>query len=654
MIVHVALPLPIIKTFSYAVPDNWKPFVKRFLSVRVPFKYKTLTGFIVDMEEGDGANLKKIIEIIDIFPLIHDRLVRLSEWASYYYITPIGLVLKYALPSNLQIEQYLTVRTNEGSVAILNNVPLKKAFHAFGKDTIFRYYSEGLIEFYDLFTGKTFAPFTSDYEPEGKPERILYVGDIKNRLAYYTACISTHLESGKNVLMLLPDYHTTGRYFYQALSEQFQNRVFWYGASMKGKARMETYFRARSEGGLVILGNKSCPFLPIYNNALIIVERQEEDEYRNEKGFKFNAGLLAIQRAEIEHIPIVLGSAAPSMECFKYVEDGEFKLIETGWLKNRTCFEITIGKNIISYEALPEELVNTIKAALEKKVHVAIYTPRKDYSSYIQCLECKKLFLCPLCDGIMSYQKHEDLLICNSCNKGYKYEERCPYCGSKLIHFSHIGTEYLEEKLRHIFTDVQIVKISGETPKQDIKTLKNVSNSAPTIIIGTQILSKLYDLQVNTLILLGWEALRRIGGFRAEEKMFQVLVNLLDALNPEELYIVMERKKRVNPAYFLDFKTFYKEELKKRSTAEFPPYTRLFLIEVEKKSEEAGAMVVKKIKDIIEQEGLTGYMTGPLIKKKKKYRWSIILKGNAALFHKSLSLIYNLPGVHIEADPLYI
>lgn len=104
---------------------------------------------------------------------------------------------------------------------------------------------------------------------------------MKERIEYYTEIIEPHIEEENNILMLLPDYETWGDIFYNILKERFKDRVFWYSSSVKTKARMETFFRARSGRGNIILGNKSCVFLPISYLSLIIVERQEEDSYIN-------------------------------------------------------------------------------------------------------------------------------------------------------------------------------------------------------------------------------------------------------------------------------------------------------------------------------------------------------------------------------------
>ena len=105
MIVHVALPIPVRKAFSYAVPDTWVPFIKPFLRVKVPVKNRDAVGFIVGIDKGDEESLKEIHEIVDPFPLLDEKALQLAEWACHYYIAPKGLVLGYALPSGLPVEQ---------------------------------------------------------------------------------------------------------------------------------------------------------------------------------------------------------------------------------------------------------------------------------------------------------------------------------------------------------------------------------------------------------------------------------------------------------------------------------------------------------------------------------------------------------------------
>jgi primosomal protein N' (replication factor Y) (superfamily II helicase) len=655
MIVHIALSIPIAKAFSYSVPEKWESFIKPFSRVAVPFHNRTLTGFVVSVEEKDDTGLKAISDIIDIFPLIDDRIIRLCEWASRYYITPIGMVLKSALPQTLKIENYTSIRSLASCTSALDGISLKKAYKNPGKDAIIQSFQDGFIEFRDGFTGHIFAPPRKTCGTDGVFEKKLYIGDIESRLTYYITCISELINEGKNVLMLLPDYNSAGRFYHKAFTEKFKNNVIWYGSAVKTKTRMDAYFKARNETGFLILGNKSCIFLPIQDLSLIIVERQEEDEYRNEEGFNFNANTLALRLAESEHIPIIFGSASPSVEMFKYGEEGKIAVIGKEQQINKKYSIELMKKSLAAQTDLPDKLVAVIKGAVEQNENIAVFTPRRGYISHFQCIECKRTFLCPLCEGLLGFNKQGKMLVCGTCNKSFPYEDKCVYCGSNLIRPSNIGTEYIEEKLKMYFADSHIVNITAETTNKIRKTISDISDNHGLILVGTQSLSKIYGVHTKKLIFVGWEELVRMAGYRSEEKMFQIFMNLLDILKPEEIYFFMDRKLAVNPVRFFGLEKFYTEELKKRKAAEFPPYVRFFLIDVEKKEEKAGLKILDKINNILDHEGLMEYVTGPMKQKRSgSCRWKLILKGDEMLFQEALLSIYGLPGVRIEADPMNI
>ncbi|MCX5817944.1 MAG: hypothetical protein NTX75_17155 [Proteobacteria bacterium] len=668
MIVHVSLAIPVSKTFSYFVPRQFELFIKLYMRVTVPFRNRVLTGYVVGADNGDDDSLKEILGVVDIFPLFNESLVSLSLWASHYYATPLGLILKYAVPLNLQIEQYLLVKSLCDHTSSLNGISLKKVLRSAGRDAVLNLYHKREIDLYDVFTGKPFTSLVQEPGQVQKHDKILYLGSINDRMEHYLMLISQHIAGGGNVLMLLPDYHASGRYYYKILVEKFKGNVSWYGSPGKARARMETYFKARNDGGFVILGNKSAAFLPLLNNGLIIVERSEGDEYRNEEGVKFNAWIIALKRAEIENIPIVFGSIAPPLEIYKGIGEGKFRIIDNAVSIKREDIHIVMKRNLSIPGKLPGEFTEIVGDAIAKGENVAIFTPRKDYVSHLFCLECKTPFLCTICGGPLSYQKRSNVLICSACDKSINYEEKCPHCNSELIRFSQTGAEYLEGKLKDAFAQCRIVKVTGETLEGVVKGEaldepfpgQNRSGTGkplnPTIFIGTQALSKLYAVDVKLLILYGWEELMRISGYRATEKMYQVLMNLIDVLRPERICFFMDEKKSVELNSFISVRSFYLNELQKRKFAEYPPYVRLFLIEVEKKDREMGQRLVKKIQSFLEEEGFGQGITGPLIQKRGyRYQYKMILKipENESISQGLLAL-YNFSGVRIEPDPTII
>jgi len=652
MIVHVALPIPVRKAFSYAVPDTWVPFIKPFLRVKVPVKNRDAVGFIVGIDKGDEESLKEIHEIVDPFPLLDEKALQLAEWACHYYIAPKGLVLGYALPSGLPVEQYVKIRALS-ETDTLNNLRLRKACRVFGREVVYNHYNKNFLRLYDVFTNEDFLPFKHE-QLNSTGEKTLFLGNIHDRLQYYSEAIAHHIHKNENVLMFVSNHHTIGQFCFDKLSEVFPGKVIRYGVSVTSKKRMEAYFRARNEGGLIILGSRSCLFLSVFRNGLIIVERPEEDEYRNEEGFKFNAVNLAIRRAEIEHIPVVLGSVSPPLEVYKRAINGELRIIEKAYPAKEQCFEIISEKGISSLGRLPEELTTVLSRAVEGKEKVAIYTPRKDYSSHIKCLDCKSLFLCPVCGSSLSYQKQKDLLSCASCGRTFSYESRCRQCGSRLIQFSNVGVEYLERTLQEAFPGVTIILTIGESLYENKEAFTKLSRSEPAFIVGTQALTKPYGLKVDKLVMIEWEELKRIGGYRAEEKMFHVLSNLVDVLEPEEIFAVMVRKKKADLKAFLDVKKFCNTELEKRKNAQFPPFVRIFLLEVEKEKELAGIKLIEKIKIAADRYGITQHITGPLMQRRKKYRWRMILKGDEDQLYDFLTTVSDYPGVRVEADPVNI
>ena len=659
MIVEVAFPIPVERRFSYSVPMRWQPHVKPFSRVTAPFRIRSLTGWVTNITAGDAdreASLKEIQEVSDIFPLVDPDMERLVSWASRYYVTPLGLVLKYALPSGKEVEKYLSVEMDSrpGQAPL----PMKKALASPGREQIMSLHSKGSLSLHDTFDGSPFEPLhlrENKTAPRADtPGNTLFLGGIASRLEYYISLVSECLARDESVLMLVPDYDETGSYFTRAFLEKFPGRVLWYSSSVKAKTRMETWFKGRTGGGRIVLGTRSCVFLPVRNLGLVIVERHEEDYYRNEEDFRFNAATVAIKRAGLAGVPAVVGTASPSMEIWKEAEEGRVAVVEKDLPAKTEYTELILEKNIAGYNGLPEELVNIITAGVEAGRRIALYTPRRDYSSYIQCLECKTLFTCPKCGSALSYRKSTDSLICPSCGGKFPYEEKCDACGSNLIRFSHIGAEYLEAHVKILFPHIPVARISGDTTKKEIEYLKKIPRGSPAVIAGTQAMANLYGFAVDTLILVGWEELSRISGYRATEKMFHILIHLMDALDPREMHFCMAKRKRVDPALFLDVRRFCGDELARRKAADFPPYTRFFLVDIEKKTESAGRKAVAGIKEALKAGGYTGGITGPLFQKKERLHWRIILNGSGDSLHESLMALYNIADVRLEADPLYL
>jgi primosomal protein N' (replication factor Y) len=650
MIADVALPLPIDKVFSYAVPAVLAPFARPFLRVRVPFGSRSLVGCVLRVDEGAEEGLKAIQDLVDCVPLIDDTCFELCNWASRYYAAPIGLALKYALSLTTRTDKYRVVKTEDPSLVHLNNLTLKKACAVTGRIRILDYLNRSFIELSDIFTGNRLESGKRPVRADAH-RATLFLGGARERLAFYTALISEELSHGRNVLMLLPDYQAAGAFFSRSLTESFPGAVFWYGSSLPEKKKAETYFRARAEGGRLILGNKSCVFLPLLDNGLVIIERPEEDGYRNEEAFRFNAVRLAVRRAEIAGVRAVLGSAAPPLEVLKWAAEGVVDVVEGRPIERPPVSSMRGDKNGGRRSYVPDAMICAIREVLDRRGTVVIHTPRKSYAASLSCAECGRPLPCPTCGAAgLSYHKAVEMVACNTCKGLFPYEERCSHCGSNSIIFFEVGAEYLEARMKEAFPDRTVFRVTGEAER--LTDLRSLESGTGNIIVGTHILSKLYGLDTSQLILYGWEDLLRIGGYRAREKMFQVLANLIDALEPQEL-LLYTRGEALDLSPFLAPRQFYDDELARRRAAEFPPYVRLVSINVLKRSRQAGEKIVETIERLTQDARLDHQMLGP-IRVKGRYGWRVILKGEGEAFSALLASLYRLPGVHVEADPLNV
>ncbi len=652
MIADIALPIPVGKSFSYTVPDELTPYIFTLSRVLVPFRYKEAAGVVVAIHDGDGAGLKSIAGVLDFFPLVDEELAALVEWSSSFYVTPPGLVFKYALPPVSDLQRFLVTGTADNSLADMNGLPLRKAVRKFGDSRILRLYSQKELSLHDTLTNGDFRAMLPHTGREHGGEKTLLVDSVENRLKYYNTLISDHLGGGGNVLILLPDYYAAGAWFTKRLKEIYGPRLLWFASGVPVKERMETYFKVRREGGYVVLGNKNSVFLPIRDLSLIIVERHDDDEYKNEEGFKFNPVRVAVERASLHSASIVLGSGACALDMIHLARARGFTVTCNEWLASGGYTEKLARVGSRSAGEILDNISRYAGEPAVSGVRIAVYTPRKDYGAYLKCHVCKETFTCPDCGGPLNYDRDRDIMSCSGCAGEFPYQGACPHCGSNMIGFSRIGALFVEEHIRRTAPGLNVVRITGDSLKKEISAVRKLSTKEGVVLVGTQSLSKLYGFHVDKLILAGWEELRKMGGFRSDEKTHQVIANLIDALTPAEILCHSGKREPADPGEYLHISAFCAKELKRRREADFPPFVRVFLVQARKKTAASADAVLKKIRQIISEEGLDGALFGTLpFKKPPFHMWKVILKGNEHLMGKAFRRFYDIPGVEIEADP---
>ncbi|MDI9560454.1 MAG: hypothetical protein QM235_04595, partial [Pseudomonadota bacterium] len=198
MIVSVALPIPIQKTFSYSVPIHLESLIKPYMRVTVPFHNRVLKGYVIDFIDKSDHSLKDILDVLDLFPLLCEPITSLCQWTSRYYNAPLGQVLKYATPLSLSIERYLILRSKNIQVAHLDGLQLKKALKLMPKEEVIKLHRENMIDFMDTFSHKPLSSSTSKQSHSKKHGKTLFIGGIDKRIEYYLQLISEHVMCMEN------------------------------------------------------------------------------------------------------------------------------------------------------------------------------------------------------------------------------------------------------------------------------------------------------------------------------------------------------------------------------------------------------------------------------------------------------------------------
>ena len=620
MIAQVVLPLPLPKIFLYNVPEEMAPVASSYARVRVPFGGRKMAGYIVGIEEGRGEGLKDLQEVIDPFSLLDDATSKLCHFVSHFFIAPLGLVLKCAIPPRLSLEGFLLLETRGARQA----VPLRSAIREHGRTKVLLMVRDGKARLLDPFTGKEFQPMPSVFK--GGSQKMLFLGNQRSRLEYYKEAIAEALKEDENVILLTPDRFSMVASLLRELSSCFRGRVYTFGSHLKERERAELFFKVRNEGGLVLIGHRSPLFLPIMRNGLIIMDRPEDDEYFTKEAPRFHALHVAMKRAELCGAKLILGSISPPLEVYKGVKEGYFALQKGEIPRSRVWF--MDGKR----QGYDRALVKIVKESLERRERVAIFVHRRDYAGRVRCELCKRAFLCPSCHATLSFRKARGSLFCASCGLEESYSGICPACGGDLISISDPGIECIEEWIKQSFPSEEVVRTEGQG-----------LSSTSSIFVGSYGPSRGLGIRAETLVLLLSSTFLRILGFRARERVYQILLHMIDALGPSSVFLLAER--RGSLPIGLDMEKVYEKELEERKIASFPPFSRFISIELER-AERGGHL--RKINDELRRVGLEKYVVGSL---RRKARDRLILRDVPEPMYERLLALYGLSSVRIVPDP---
>ena len=503
-ITEVAIPVPLHNTFDYLCKEK----VCIGSRVKVPFGSKKVTGIVLSHKDKSSfSKLKEVEEVIDHEALLSKEILEFLTWSANYYHHPIGEVLSNAIPKNLRNgKPALLKKPSEAHVKVSSTDIQLTTEQSFAINEVLKSSSE--------FNGFLLHGVTGS----GKTEVYL---NITERL----------LKTGKQVLVLVPEIGLTPQMI-SRFKERIEGQVVAVHSQLNDTQKQDAYLLAKNGDAKVILGTRSAIFTPIPNLGLVIVDEEHDNSFKQQSNFRYSARDLSFMRAKFANVPLILGTATPSLETLKNVIEKKLTRLT---LTSRPGEAIMPSIDLIDMRSQPSEplskpLIARIKHYLSESRQVMLFINRRGYAPIYYCTECGWQSECTSCDSRLVYHRSINRLKCHHCGLEKSPESSCPSCSSKELKILGYGTERLEENLESFFPSTEVIRIDRDTTRKKkafATHLKKINSGEPCIIIGTQMLAKGHDFSNLAFVgILDVDVGLMSTDFRATEHLAQLLVQV--------------------------------------------------------------------------------------------------------------------------------
>ena len=489
----------------------------------------------------------------------------------------------------------------------------------------------------------------------------------------YLQALAAIIAEGKRGIVLVPEIALTAQAILRFVG-RFPDRVAIIHSELTDGERYDEWRRIRSGKVDVVIGSRSALFSPLPDLGIIILDEEHEPAYKqNQPKPTYHARDAANFLGQLLHIPVVLGSATPSVESFFHAERGDYHLIE---LHNRIGAdlppvevidlrnELHAGNTSIFSRRLQSEL----EQVLQKGQQAILYLNRRGAASCILCRECGFVAMCDHCDMPLTYHSTERILLCHYCNGQNRILHLCPQCNSPSIRYFGLGTEKVEDTIARHFPSARLLRWDRDTAKHrrtHEQLLDRFANREADILVGTQMIAKGLDLPGVTLVgVISADIALTLPDFSASERAFTLLTQVAGrAGRGEEAGKVIIQT--FNPQHFCieaaskhDYHEFYAAEIEARQRYGYPPFRQFvkftYSHENRRRAQNEALLLRETLDKWIDRLGLSQTdIVGPapavMERIRGKYRWQMIARGPD--LHPLLRVI-DTPGWEVDIDPV--
>lgn len=501
----------------------------------------------------------------------------------------------------------------------------------------------------------------------------------------YIEIMREAVRRGEQALLLVPEISLTP-VFAARLKERFGERIAVLHSSLSASERFDQWWRARRGEVDVAIGPRSALFTPLQRLGLIVVDEEGDGAYKQEETPRYNARDLAVVRAQFRNIPIVLGSATPSLESRENAARGKYTLLRmTKRVEARPLPEVeTIDlkgeraekedRGFVIFSSRLRDALGEVFRAGEQAI---VLINRRGYAPYLLCRECGHEFRCRDCSVTLTVHQRVKQLICHYCGFRRSIPAHCPLCNGEVLQPIGYGTEKVEERFRRLFPEVTVEVLDRDSTRKKgelVRILDRFRTQKTQALIGTQMLSKGHHFPNVTLTgVLNADSILGYPDFRSAEKTFYLLTQVAGRAGRGELrgkvmiQTAFPGHYAIQHALRHDYEAFYESEIEFRRTFHYPPATSMIAIllrgeklpDVERAAMESGRMLEEAARPL-NGTRIQGPAPAPLARIKGVWRFQILLRSPQRTALRRAVEAVMLPrrwkgvDVAIDVDPINI
>lgn len=650
----VAVPAPIYRLFDYRVPAAAEGALVPGMRVRVPFGRRRLIGVVAEPPreiDPEGREYKFIESVLDPASVFSPDLWALCRWAADYYQYPLGEVLSAALPGPLrrgddtEIRREHALHISESGRAALETLPARshaqravlqqlattpstraqllelmpKAAASLRKAMDGGWLVEVPLLVPDGVIGPALAPTPEQAavidalrtSANGFSASLLEGVTGSGKTEIYLCLAADAVTRGEQVLVLVPEIGLTPQLLAR-FKERFGTGVASFHSGMSENERADTWLRARAGEARIVIGTRSAVFVPFAKLGLMVIDEEHDASFKQQDGFRYSARDLAILRAQRLEIPVLLGSATPSLETLHNARTGRYRHLKLESRVRQTAppkiHALDVRTRALDHGLSPP-LLTAIDRHLKAGGQALLFINRRGFAPVLLCHDCGWSAPCTRCDAHMTLHRGRGRLVCHHCGAQQKAPTTCPSCNSKSLTPVGQGTERVEEALCAKFPDKRVERFDSDRLRRagELERLLNdIRSGAINILVGTQILAKGHDFAGLTLVgIVSADQALYGTDFRAIERMGQMVTQVAGRAGRGEQQgeVILQTHEPEHPLLRTlvegGYSALSDALLEERRMAGLPPFSHLALLRAEATQAEAPLRFLNEARDLM-------------------------------------------------------